>query len=67
MISRVAASIARTLLAEGTQDGGGHGTPSVAPFEESPQGVAGHAEGLGRLALSMQPDVDAHVFPDRSR
>ena len=40
--------------------------PLVAPFQESPQGVAGHAEMLGCLALSMQPDAGAHVAPDRS-
>ena len=49
--------------ADGAQDGGGHGASHVAPFEESPQGVAGHAEMLGCLPPSMQRRVGAHVVP----
>ena len=52
--------------ADGAKDDGGHGVSHLVPFEEAPQGVAGHAEDLGCLALSMQPDVGAHVVPDRS-
>ena len=35
------------------QDGGGHGAPVVAPFQVEPQGVAGHAQGLGGLLLTV--------------
>ena len=52
--------------ADGAQDGGGHGLPHVAPFEEAREGVAGHAEDLGCLPPSMPPHVGAHVVPDRS-
>ena len=52
--------------ADGAQDGGGHGASHVAAFEESPQGVAGHAEVLGCLAPSVQRRVGAHVAQDRS-
>ena len=40
--------------ADGAQDGGGHGAPRVAPVEEPPQGVAGHAEVFGCLAPPVQ-------------
>ena len=52
-------------VADRAQDGGGHGAPCVAPFEETPQGVAGHAEVLGCLAPSVQRRVGVHVAPDR--
>ena len=52
-------------VADLVQDGGGHGAPRVASFEESPQGVAGHAEVLGCLPPSVQRRVGAHVAPDR--
>ena len=52
--------------ADGAEDGGGYGAPHLASFEESPEGVAGHAEDLGCLAPSTQGRVGAHVAPDRS-
>ena len=51
--------------ADGVQDGGGHGAPHVAPFEEAPEGVAGDAEVIGCLPPPMPPHVDTHVVPDR--
>ena len=51
--------------ADGAQDGGRHGAPRVALFEESPESVAGHAEMLGCLPPSMQRRVGAHVAPYR--
>ena len=65
MISSVAALKRRNVPADGVQDGRGHGAPQVAPFEEAPEGVAGHAEVLGCLPPSMPPHVGAHVVPDR--
>ena len=53
-------------VADGVKDGGWHGVPHLTPFEETPQGVAGHAEMLGCLAPSVQRRVRAHVLPDRS-
>ena len=51
-------------LAHGFPDGGGHGASGVALFQIAPQGVAGHAQGLGGRLLSVQTLVDPHVFAD---
>ena len=42
------------------------GASQVAPVQESPQGVAGHAEMLGRAAPAMQRGMGVHVATDRS-
>ena len=51
-------------LADGVQDGGGDGASGVAPFQVAPEGVAGHAQSLGGLLLSVPPLVGAHVVAD---
>ena len=62
MMAHVAASRTSTLSPTIAQDGAGQGAARVAPFEEAPQGVAGHAEGFRRLTDATPQNVGPQVF-----
>ena len=51
-------------VAHGVQDGAGQHAARVAPSQEPPKGVAGHAEGLRRLSDAPPQNVGPQVLAD---